>query len=45
MFQIAPVRTSGVIGISSLVVGDDPSMYAYGFYQFLSRLFVVQGAR
>jgi hypothetical protein len=45
MYQISPVRTSGIVGISSLVVGDDPSVYAYGFYQFLSRLFVVQGAR
>jgi len=45
MFQISPERTSGIVGISSLVVGNDPSAYAYSFYHFASRLFAVQGAR
>jgi serine/threonine protein kinase/dipeptidyl aminopeptidase/acylaminoacyl peptidase len=45
MYEIAPSRTAGIVGISSLTVAEDPAMYAYSLYQFLSRLFIVQGAR
>ena len=45
MYQIAPPRTAGIVGVSSLTVADDPAVYAYSLYQFLSRLFIVQGAR
>jgi dipeptidyl aminopeptidase/acylaminoacyl peptidase len=45
MYRIAPSRTAGIVGISGLSVADDPAVYAYSLYQFLSRLFIVQGAR
>ena len=45
IYRIAPSRTAGIVGISGLSVADDPAVYAYSLYQFLSRLFIVQGAR
>jgi Tol biopolymer transport system component len=45
LYVIAPARTAGIISVSNLTVADDPAEYAYSLYQFLSRLFVVQGVR
>jgi serine/threonine protein kinase/Tol biopolymer transport system component len=42
---IAPGSPVGVNGLFSLVVADDPNVYAYGLFRQLSRLFLIQGAK
>jgi hypothetical protein len=42
---LSPGGTAGVTGIRSVVIADDPNVYAYEVDQSPSRLFLVQGAR
>jgi hypothetical protein len=42
---LQPADPVGTLGLSSIVVGDDPAAYAYQVDRQLSRLFLIRGAR
>ena len=42
---IAPASPVGVNGLFNVAIAGDPNVYAYGLFQQLSRLFLIQGAR
>jgi serine/threonine protein kinase/Tol biopolymer transport system component len=43
--EFAPRETAGLLTIGRFAIADDPSVYAYGYRESLSHLFVVEGAR
>ncbi|HSP94123.1 MAG TPA: protein kinase [Thermoanaerobaculia bacterium] len=44
MEKLAP-QDSAILGIFSISLADDPSVYVYNYWQEISHLFVVEGAR
>ncbi len=45
MEKLAPADSAGLLGIFSVSLADDPSVYAYNYWKEISHLFVVEGAR
>jgi hypothetical protein len=45
MEKLAPRDVAGLLGIFSISLADDPSVYAYNYWTESSQLFVVEGAR
>ncbi len=45
MEKLGPQNQAGLLGIFSVSLADDPSVYAYNYWTENSQLFVVEGAR
>ena len=45
MEKLSPQGAAGLLGIFSISLADDPSVYAYNYWKENSQLFVVEGAR
>jgi hypothetical protein len=45
METLTPKDAAGLVGIFSVSLADDPSVYAYNYWKTISQLLVVEGAR